>query len=266
MIGIYKITSPTGRIYIGQSRCIEKRFSGYLRVNKNNHTVIRLFRSLKKYGADNHIFEVVEECSIESLNDRERHWQDFYDVCGINGLNCRLTSSSDKSAIISDETRKKMSISGKKKIMSDEHLEKIRKNAKTRIGKPGFPQTKSQREATKLRNKLSQAFVGERNPMYGSKRFGEKNPFYNKKHSKETRLKMSEYAKNRKISEQTRQKLSLKSALGMNNASKLVLNLETGVYYDCGKEAWMSTDKFTYSTFKSKLNGSNKHPLSFRYV
>ena len=39
-------------------------------------------------------------------------------------------------------------------------------------------------------------WVGEKNPMYNSARFGEKNPMYGRKHSEETRRKMSERRKN----------------------------------------------------------------------
>ncbi len=36
MIGIYKITSPTGRIYIGQSTNMEKRFVSYKKMYVKN--------------------------------------------------------------------------------------------------------------------------------------------------------------------------------------------------------------------------------------
>ena len=49
MQGIYKITNPKGKIYIGQSVNIEKRFSSYKSI-RNCHYQIKLFNSLKKYG------------------------------------------------------------------------------------------------------------------------------------------------------------------------------------------------------------------------
>jgi len=41
-IGIYKITSPTGKIYVGQSCNIERRFNTYNSKNKlnNNNTIV----------------------------------------------------------------------------------------------------------------------------------------------------------------------------------------------------------------------------------
>ena len=108
MIGIYKITSPTKRIYIGQSINIERRFSTYKRNNPINKQP-RLYGSFKKYGIENHKFEIVCECDISELNNRERYWQDYFNVLEI-GLNCCLTKTNNLDYIISTETRKKISI------------------------------------------------------------------------------------------------------------------------------------------------------------
>ena len=84
--GIYKITSPTGRIYIGQSKDIKNRWSSYR--TRECPKQILLNRSFKKHGVHNHIFEIIEECTTDDLNCRERFWQEFYDVLSRNGLNC----------------------------------------------------------------------------------------------------------------------------------------------------------------------------------
>lgn len=105
MIGIYKITNPKGRVYIGQSVDIEKRKVNYSRL-KNCKTQTKLYRSLVKYGYSEHIFEVVEECIIEQLNERERYWQDYHNVLE-EGLNCRLTGADGKSGRLSEETVKR---------------------------------------------------------------------------------------------------------------------------------------------------------------
>ena len=127
IIGIYKITSPTNRIYIGQSTDIEKRFKKY----KNNCNGQKLIiRSFKKYGVKNHIFEKIEECSIEQLNERERYWQDHYDVLN-GGLNCVLTKTDDKSGNISEATRQKM-IECKQNMSEDTKL----KMSESSKGKP----------------------------------------------------------------------------------------------------------------------------------
>lgn len=112
MIGIYKITSPSNRIYIGQSVNIEKRFLSYKRLYVKNQKQTKLFRSFLKHGVNNHTFEVVCYCSYSELNDLERYYQELFD-CLNNGLNCVLTKTTDKSGKVSEETLKKMSEASK---------------------------------------------------------------------------------------------------------------------------------------------------------
>lgn len=104
---IYKITSPSGKVYIGQTIDSVKRFSKYKKGCCKKQT--RLNNSFLKYGFENHKIEIIEECDVDLLNDRERYWQDYYNVLGLNGLNCKLTKSNDKSAKISQSTKEKLS-------------------------------------------------------------------------------------------------------------------------------------------------------------
>ena len=66
LCGIYKITSPTKRVYIGQSVDIKRRFNQYSNLYCKDQSA--LYLSLIKHGIDNHLFEVIEECKIELLN------------------------------------------------------------------------------------------------------------------------------------------------------------------------------------------------------
>jgi len=105
MIGIYKITNPNGKIYIGQSINIESRKHSYSKLRDcKNQT--KLYNSLVKYGFSAHIFECIEQCTIEQLNERERYWQDYYNVLK-EGLNCKLTGSRDRSGKLSEEAIRK---------------------------------------------------------------------------------------------------------------------------------------------------------------
>lgn len=90
MIGIYKITNPKGRIYIGQSIDINKRWDDYQKYI-NCKTQPKLFNSLNKYTPQNHKFEVIEECKIEELNDKEEHYILLFES-HIKGLNCKIGS------------------------------------------------------------------------------------------------------------------------------------------------------------------------------
>jgi group I intron endonuclease len=88
MVGIYKITNPKGKIYIGQSINIERRFLEHKKLTQKGSK--KLFNSLKKYGHENHKFEVIEECLIEQLNEKEENFILLFNS-HINGLNIKLS-------------------------------------------------------------------------------------------------------------------------------------------------------------------------------
>ena len=93
MVGIYKITNPNNKVYIGQSIDIEKRFKQYKRYSCKAQP--KLYNSLNKYGVENHIFEIIKKCNIEELNTKERYYQEKYNAIQ-NGLNCVYTSINKK--------------------------------------------------------------------------------------------------------------------------------------------------------------------------
>ncbi len=72
MIGIYKITNKiNGKVYIGQSIHIEKRWKEHIFDNRKN-SLIHL--AIIKYGKENFSFEVIEECNQKELNQKEQYW------------------------------------------------------------------------------------------------------------------------------------------------------------------------------------------------
>ncbi len=52
MIGIYKITSPNGKIYVGKSICVEERIKAY-RYEGRRQNQHKLNNTIKKYGLEN---------------------------------------------------------------------------------------------------------------------------------------------------------------------------------------------------------------------
>jgi group I intron endonuclease len=108
MIGIYKITSPSGRIYIGQSVDIERRLRRYKIMSVKTKGQTKIWRSLEKYGAENHTYEAIISCKENDLNKYERISQEYYDSVD-NGLNCFYTKEGDKSGRASKDTLKRMS-------------------------------------------------------------------------------------------------------------------------------------------------------------
>ena len=84
MIGIYKITKKeNGKSYIGQSNDIERRFSEH-----KTKIDIPIEIAIKKYGVDAFNFEVIEECPLDKLDEREKYWIAFYNTYKGFGYNC----------------------------------------------------------------------------------------------------------------------------------------------------------------------------------
>ena len=103
--GIYKITSPTGRVYVGQSKDINKRWSYYKTLNCKYQT--KLYHSLKKHGVENHKFEIVCKCDELHLNEYEIYYiNKFESFNTTNGLN--LVNGGGAAISVSDYTRIKM--------------------------------------------------------------------------------------------------------------------------------------------------------------
>jgi group I intron endonuclease len=175
MIGIYKITSPSKKVYVGQSIDIKDRWTKYNSLNCGNQT--KLKNSLEKYGVDAHKFEILEECDETLLNKRERYWQEYYDVLN-SGLNCRLTESTDKSGRLSEQTKIKIGDANRGRV----HSEKSKLN----MSKPKSDSSK----------------------MGRYDKSGKNNPFYGRTHSEETKQKIREATKNQVFTEETYKKIS----------------------------------------------------------
>lgn len=83
MVGIYKITNTiTGHAYIGQSVCINQRWINHRKEARNGSKDYPLYRAMRKYGIENFHFEVLEECTKDLLNEREKYWIAVYHTYG----------------------------------------------------------------------------------------------------------------------------------------------------------------------------------------
>ena len=111
MIGIYKITNSKGAIYIGQAVNIERRKKDYSRVGCKSQR--KIYNSIKKYGWKDHTFEVLIECNREDLNKYERLFGLQYDVLSRKNLNLNLPADGELPKLVSEETRLKQSIGAK---------------------------------------------------------------------------------------------------------------------------------------------------------
>lgn len=102
--GIYKITSPTNKVYVGQAVDLWKRYIAYRGMYSSIWQQRKIFNSIKKYGFEAHLFEVLEACDKSLLNIKERYYQDLYKCVGDNGLNCELAPTDLQPKVYSKET------------------------------------------------------------------------------------------------------------------------------------------------------------------
>lgn len=219
--GIYKITSPCGKIYIGKSVGIYGRWKDYR--NRPCLKQPRLHRSFLKYGVKNHKFEIVEKCSKEELNDKEIYYIKFFDCFdNPNGLN--LKAGGDGGGDWSKESREKASAWQQGRTLPKEHSLKIGEGNKRAWAKLS-PEEKKQRLST---SGIAKAVVSEeqKNKTTIAIRLWHKN---NKKPpvSEETKKKYSETTKNtwkvnreKMIASQTGVKKNPKSKVNYSEAAK----------------------------------------------
>ena len=176
MVGIYKITNPEGKSYIGLSREIETRWNSYKNMQFQSNTLLK--ESFKKYGYLNHVFEVIEEVILSEdtygkntalLRKRERYWIEelgtFYDGLNQNGggSGCGSHTSESKQKISESlKGRPKPLDFGEKRtkdFYTEEWKEKISKSNKGRKspmkGKVGPNKGKIMSEEQK--NKISKS-------------------------------------------------------------------------------------------------------------
>ncbi len=184
MVGIYKITSPSGKVYIGQSWNLKKRISGYKSIGSSNQKM--LHASFLKHGTQKHEFSIIHNLppDIEQsvLDEYECIYMQLYKQCGIRLLNIRDGGShgkqSEESKVRNREaqTGKKASEEARKK-MSIAHLGNVSNTGK-----------KASEETMKGRKKSED---------HRLKLFGKTGPKKGRRHHPDTIIKMREAAKNR---------------------------------------------------------------------
>ena len=165
MIGtIYKLTSPSGKIYIGQTTNLKDRKRCLYNPNKY-YSGHKLDNAIKKYGIENFKYEIVVQIEMEDrfllrehLDILEMQYIEKFDSYN-NGYNMTLGGSGSKGCFQTEESKKKISekTKGRKGSMLGKHL------------------------TEKQRKKVSE---------FAKTRTGDKNPFYGKVHSEEAKKKI----------------------------------------------------------------------------
>jgi group I intron endonuclease len=192
-IGIYKITSPSNKVYIGQSWNIEDRFYGYSFYDCKKQR--KLYNSLTKYSWEKHKKEVI--CSLpkditqEILNNYEILYWELYKNCGIEMINLREPGGS--SGKHSEESKERMKEAQKGKVISEEARRNI---SKSKTGRKHNKQRIYSEEHRKV--------------------LGDKLAVYRIIHKEENRRKLSEKMKGRQLSE------DWKNRIGSANSTPVI--------------------------------------------
>lgn len=79
--GIYKITNIlTGDIYIGQSVNVADRWKNHIKcgLGIDASATNKLYNNMQEYGVWNFTFELLQKCSRDKLNEKERFWIEMY--------------------------------------------------------------------------------------------------------------------------------------------------------------------------------------------
>lgn len=198
LCGIYLITSQSGSIYVGQSVFIQQRHNYYKNLLCKDQP--RLYNSIKKYGFDNHKFEIIHTCHKKYLN----YWEAYYvkkleSFDTIKGLN--MTSGGD-SPKMNDVLRKKRSDRYKKLWEDPEYRQKMITMMKNRV----IPEEELIRLKTinigrkptqETIEKIRKANTGKKCPAKGFPK------------SEEWKKKVSEKLKGRKFSQEHLEKLNI---------------------------------------------------------
>jgi group I intron endonuclease len=114
---IYKITNIiTQKIYVGQTkRTIQNRFKSHISEAMRNLYDTYLHRSIRKYGKENFIVEMVEECNHDNIAEREIFWIQTLNAKAPNGYNLH-DGGRGGCLSPSDELRQKLSNAKKGKV------------------------------------------------------------------------------------------------------------------------------------------------------
>jgi group I intron endonuclease len=188
MIGIYRIKNLiNGKCYYGSSKKIEKRLKKHKRELKiNTHINCILQRAWNKYGENNFLFEVVEECDVTILLEVEQKYLDLqpeYNIGIKSSGGDNLTKNPNKNKIV-----KKMTESVKRRYESMTEEEKKEKHSHPMELNPNW-----KGGVTYVYCECGKR-IGYRHTHCNKcrPRSSENNPFFGKRHSYETKKKLSE--------------------------------------------------------------------------
>jgi len=191
MIGIYRIKNlKNKKCYYGSSKNIEKRWRTHSNNLKNGkHHNIHLQRSWDKYGEDNFVFELVEECNETILLELEQKYLDLNPEFNIGIKSSggdNLTKNPNKEDIVRKMTQ---SVRKRYELMSED--ERKEKHSQPMDKNPNWKGGTSFKYC-----ECGVKILPTNNICINCRdKSGDKNPFFGKQHTEETKRKLSEFRK-----------------------------------------------------------------------
>jgi len=186
--GIYRIKNIiNNNCYYGSSKNINKRWNRHKNeLNKNKHHNVILQRAWNKYGENNFIFEIMEECAIDELLIKEQNYLNSDPIYNI-GLKSsggdNITNNPNRKDIV--DKIKKSVIDRYKKLSKEEILQIC---SKPKDKNPNWKGGKS----VKYCDCGKEISPNNKTCIKCKNQYGENNPFFNKKHSDNTKNKIRE--------------------------------------------------------------------------
>lgn len=177
--GIYCIRRLSdGKCYIGQTLYFPRRFSAH-RTHANGYYIDR---AIQKYGLDSFVFEIIERCEEDLLNQREIFWIAALDTVKPNGFNLTYGGKVFRH---SEETKRKIGKASKGRVFSKEHKRKISASNK---GKPSSMKGKT--FSKEHRRKMSESHKGNKHTPEARRKMSESKKG-KRRHKKSSRLQLT---------------------------------------------------------------------------
>ena len=119
IICIYAIkNNVTNKFYIGKTTDFETRKKEHIRKLKaKRHHNRHLQSSFNKDGIDSFVFDIIEKCDLEHLDEKEKYWIEFYKTTNDNnGYNIMSGGQGGKGTKEVIEKQRKSQEKNKKKV------------------------------------------------------------------------------------------------------------------------------------------------------
>jgi len=196
---IYKCTSPSGKVYIGQTnRTLTIRWKEHMKLARTGGN-LPISRAIRYHTPEKFTVEpIVEGIPDYMANAFEAYWINFYNSIKV-GYNCVEGGQGTKGYKHSEHTKRLLSEKSKGNKSALGH--KLSDKAKKKISNAnkGNTYTLGKSHSKESRKKMSESATGRKLSKYTKKKIA--TAVKGRKHTKEAKEKMSEFAKKFRINE-----------------------------------------------------------------